>query len=85
MTKLDPANNNNFMFSKSVIDLDLSRYNSINELINYINNKDVDLNKIKIIIKKANRELRISGRQLFIRKASKKDKEAKNRICITRR
>lgn len=86
MTKLDPANINKFMFSKSVIDLDLSKYNSsINELYNYINNKDVELNKVKIIVKKANRELKIYGRQLFIRKASSRDKEAKNRICITKR
>ena len=73
------------MFSKTVIDLDLFRHHSVNELFNYINNKDVELDKVKILIKNANRELRIDGRQLFIRKSSGRDKEVENRICITRR
>jgi len=83
--KLDSANVSKFMFSKTIIDLDLSKHNSINELLNYINNKDVELDKVKVLIKRANRELRIDGRQLFIRKSSGRDKEAENRICITRR
>ena len=74
-----------YMFSKTVIDLDLFRHHSVNELFNYINNKDVELDKVKILIKNANRELRIDGRQLFIRKSSGRDKEVENRICITRR
>lgn len=73
------------MFSKTIIDLDLFRHHSIKELSNYINNKDVELDKIKILIKKANRELRIDGRQLFVRKSSGRDKKVENRICITRR
>lgn len=74
-----------YMFSKTIIDLDLFKRHSVNELSNYINNKDVELDKVKILIKKANRELRIYGRQLFIRKSSGMDKEVENRICITRR
>ncbi len=73
------------MFSKTVIDLDLFNHHSVKELSNYINNKDVELNKVKILIKKANRELRIEGRQLFLRKSSGRDKEIENRICITNR
>ena len=74
-----------FMFSKRIIDLHLFKHHSVNELLNYINNKDVELDKVKILIRKANRELRIDGRQLFIRRSSGRDKEVGNRICITRR
>ena len=73
------------MFSKTVIDLDLFKHHSVKELFNYINNKDVELDKVKILIKRANRELRIGGMQLFIRKSSGRDKEVENLICITRR
>lgn len=83
--KPDSANVSKFMFSKTLIDLDLFKHNSVKELLNYINNKDVELDKVKVLITKANRELRIDGRQLFIRKSSGRDKEAENRICITRR
>ncbi len=81
----DMANVSKFMFSKTVIDLDLLKRNSVNELLNYINNKDVEPNKVKILIRKINRELRTDGRQLFIRKSSSLDKETENRICITKR
>lgn len=72
-------------YSKTIANLDLSRHHNVNELFNYINNKDAEINKVKILMKKANRELRIDGRQLFIRKSSGRDKEVENRICITRR
>lgn len=73
------------MFSKTVIDLNLFKHDGIKELFNYIDNKDVDLDIVKILIKKANRELRIGGMQLFIRKSSGRYKEVENLICITRR
>lgn len=74
-----------FVFSKKVTDLDLFKYNSLKELLNYINNKDVELVMIKILIKKANRELSIgnSNIRLFIRKANKLGAENKKRICVT--
>jgi hypothetical protein len=81
----DDKNVSKFMFSKGVNDLDLFKHHSIKELLNYINYKDAELNKVKILIRKANRELRINGRQLFIRKSSGRDRETENRICITRR
>lgn len=81
----DSAKVSKFMFSKRVIDSDLSKHHSVNELFNYVNNKDIELDKVKILIRKANRELRIDGRQLFIRRSSGRDKETENRICITRR
>lgn len=83
--KPDLENISKFMFSKTIIDLDLLKRNSIKELLNYINDKDAELNKVKVLIKKANIELRIYSRQLFIRKALSQDKGAENRICITRR
>lgn len=76
------------IFSKKIIDLDLLfKHDGVKELSNYINNEDVELDKVKILIKKANRELRIGGMQLYIRKISNRgmDKEIENRICITRR
>lgn len=83
--KQDPANIGKFVFSKTIIDLDLLKRSSVEELFNYVNSKDVELTKLKLLIKKANRELRIDSRQLFIKKASVTDKEAENRICITKR
>ncbi len=83
--KLDSMKVGKFMFSKAIINLDLIKHRSVNELLNYINNEDAELNKVKIFIKKANRELRIDGRQLFIRKSSGRDKEVENRICTTKR
>lgn len=81
----DSAKVSKFMFSKKVIDLYLFKHHGIKELLNYMNNKDVELDKVKILIRKANRELRIDGRQLFIRRSPGRDKEVENRICITRR
>jgi len=72
-----------FVLSKTVIDLDLLKRNSIKRLHQYINTNDVELNKVKILIKRANIDLRPNGKQLFIRKST--DKEDENRICITRR
>lgn len=83
--KPDSANMSKFMLSKAVINLDLSKHNGIKELLNYISNEDVELNKVKILVKKANAELRTHGRQLFIRGASSRDRKAENRICMTRR
>jgi len=83
--KQDLANISKFMFSKTVINLDLFEHDSVKELFNYINNKDVELDKVKILIKKVNRELRMDNRRLFVRKTSGRDKKAENRICITRR
>jgi len=81
----DSAKVSKFMFSKGIIDSDLFKHHSVDELSNYVNNKDVELDKVKILIRKANRELRVDGRQLFIRRSSGRDKETENRICITRR
>lgn len=74
---------NKFLFSKTIINLDLLRIDSINRLFRYINTDDVDLDKVKILIKRANVDLRPSGKQLFIRRQTHKDD--KNRICITKR
>lgn len=81
----DSAKVSKFMFSKGIIDSDLFKHHSVNELFNYVSSKDVELDKVKILIRKANRELRVDGRQLFIRRSSGRDKETENRICITRR
>lgn len=83
--KPDSAKVSKFIFSKGVINSDLFKHHSVKELLNYINNKDAELDKVKILIRKANRELRIDHRQLFIRKSSGRDKETENRICITKR
>lgn len=74
---------NKFLFSKTIINLDLLRRDSINRLFKYINTDDVELDKVKILIKRANVDLRPNGKQLFIRKPT--DKDDNNRICITRR
>ena len=83
--KPDSAKVSKFMFSRGVINSDLFKHHGVNELLNYIDSKDVELDKVKILIRKANRELRIDGKQLFIRKSPSRDKEAENRICITKR
>lgn len=80
----------NVMFRKGMIDSDpdLLRYNSIKELMNYIENKDAKIENVKFLVVKANRELRLRGsrgKQLYIRKASNRDKDAENRICMTSR
>jgi hypothetical protein len=74
-----------FVFSKKVTDLDLFKHDSIKKLFNYVNNKDVELTKVKILIKKANRELcnGNSNIRLFIRKAYNLGEENKKRICVT--
>lgn len=72
-----------FIFSKSVMDLDLFDNNDVKELFNYIDNKDVELKEVKFRIWKANIKLRANGRKLFVRKSS--NKEIENRICVTRR
>lgn len=82
--KPDSANVSKFMLSKKIIDLDL-KHNSVKELLDYINNDDVEFGKVKVLVKKANRDLRTDGRQLFIRKSTGRDKETQNRICITTR
>jgi hypothetical protein len=74
---------NKFLFSKTIINLDLLRRDSINRLFKYINTNDVELDKVKILIKRANIDLRPNGKQLFIRRPT--DKDDNNRICITRR
>lgn len=74
-----------FIFSKPLADSDLSKHNGIKKLLNYINEKDAELNKVKVLVKKANRELRTDSRHLFIRKASGRNKEAASRICISSR
>ena len=80
----------NVLFRKGMIDADpgLLRYNSIRELMNYIDNKDAKIESIKILITKVNRELRLRGlrdKRLYIRKASNRDREAENCICTTSR
>jgi len=76
-------NNNRFIFSKTIVDLDLFKYNNFKELFDYINKNDVELDKVKILIKKANIKLRTGGMKLFIRKSY--DKEVENIICVSRR
>ena len=74
-----------FVFSKTIFDLNLIKHDSIKELLNYINGKDVELMKVKILIKKANKEMRIgnNNKRLFIRKTFSSDKEDKSIICVT--
>jgi hypothetical protein len=79
----DSASVGKFLFSQTIIDLGLFKHNDIKELFNYINNKDVELIKVKILVKKANIKLRIYDKKLFIRKSS--IEKVKNLICVTRR
>ena len=74
----------NIAFRKGMTN-DLFKYDSIKALLNYVNNKDAKVEKVKALIIKANRELRMTGKQLYVRKASSKDKEAEHRICMTTR
>ena len=76
---------NRFMFSKTLADSDLFKHNGIKELLNYISEKDAELNRVKVLIKKVNRELRTDSRHLFIRKASSRNKEAISLICVSTR
>lgn len=78
----------NVLFSKGMMDSepDLFRYESVKELATYIDNKGAEIEKVKILIRKANRELKIlRDKKLYVRKSSSRDKDAKNRICMTSR
>lgn len=78
----------NVLFSKGMMDTgpDLFRYGSVKELASYIKNKDADVETVKVLIRRANRELKIlRSKKLYIRKSSRKDKDAENPICITSR
>jgi len=77
----------NVLFSKGLInpELGLSKYDSIKELSNYINDRNAEIEKVKALVTKANKDLRVRGKRLYIRKAPIYDKEAENRICITKR
>jgi hypothetical protein len=83
--KPDSADVCKFVFSKKVTDLDLFKYDSVKELFNCINDKDIELVKVKMLIKKANKEMRIGNNniRLFIRKAKNLGAEDKKRICVT--
>lgn len=73
------------MFSKALADSDLFKNDGIKELHNYISEKDAELSKVKVLIKKANRKLRTDSRHLFVRKASGRNKEAISLICVSTR
>lgn len=77
----------NVLFRKGMIDSDpgLLKYNYIKELVEYVYNKDANIERVKILIAKANRELRFRGKKLYVRKSHSHDKEAENRICMTSR
>jgi len=78
----------NVLFRKGMMDSepDLFRYDSVKKLADYVDDKDAEIEKVKILIRKANRDLkRLRDKQLYIRKASSRDKDAENRICITSR
>jgi hypothetical protein len=78
----DPTSIGRFMFSKTIINLDMFEHNSIRELFDYVDNKDVELKEVKFLIRKANMKLKTNGKQLFIKRSS--DKEVGNIICVTR-
>ena len=73
-----------FMFSRSIVDTDLLTYSSLKDILDYINSKDVVLDNVKVLIKRANKELRKDNKRLFVRRANDRDKKAENRICIIR-
>lgn len=77
----------NVLFSRELMNSysDLLMYDSIKELSNYINNKDAEIEKVKALVTRANRELRPRCRQLYVRKASNRYKEAEHRICVSTR
>ena len=77
----------NVLFSKGLTnpELGLFKYDSIKELSNYIDNRDAEIEKVKALITKANKDLRVRGKRLYVRKAPIRDKEAENRICMTKR
>lgn len=74
----------NVLFSRELMNLDsdLLRYNGVKELFNYINNKDVEIEKVKALVTRANRELRPRCKRLYVRKVHSHDKEAEHRICV---
>lgn len=76
----------NVLFRREMMssDSDLLKYDSVKELLNYVNNKDAEIEKVKVLITRANRKLRPLGKQLYVRKAHSSDREAENRICMTR-
>jgi hypothetical protein len=78
----DPTSVGRFIFSKTIINLDLFEHDSIRELFDYVDNKDVELKEVKFLIRKANMKLKTNGKQLFIRRSS--DKAVENIICITK-
>lgn len=75
------------MFRKGMIDSDpgLLKYSGIKELMNYVENKDANIERVKTLITKVNRELRLRGKQLYVRKSHIHDRYAENRICMTSR
>ncbi len=74
----------NVLFSRELMNLDsdLLRYDGVEELFNYINNKDVEIEKVKALVTRANRELRPRCKQLYVRKASGRYKDVEHRICV---
>lgn len=77
----------NVLFRREMMgsDSDLLKYDSVKELLNYISNNDAEIEKVKVLITRVNRKLRNLGRQLYVRKAHSHDRDAENRICMTRR
>ena len=73
-----------FMFSRSIVDTDLLTYSSLKDILDYINSKDVVLDNVKVLIKRANKELRKDNKRLFVRRANDRDKKAENRIYMIR-
>ena len=74
----------NVLFSRELmsLDSDLLRYDGVKELSNYINNKDIDIEKVRALVTKANRELKPLCKQLYIRKASGRYKGVEHRVCV---
>lgn len=73
------------LFRKKAIDLDLLKYDSVKKLVEYVNNKDTELDKVKTLVTKANKDLRMCGSYLCVKKSFDWDKEAENRICIIKK
>lgn len=73
------------LFRKKFIDSDLLKYDSIKKLVEYVNSNDVKLDKVKALITRANKDLRMSGSYLCVKKSFEWDKDAENRICIIKK
>ena len=73
-----------FMFSRSIVDTDLLTYSSLKDILDYISGKDVVSDNVKVLIKRANKELRKGNKRLFVRRANDRDKKAENRIYMIR-